>query len=89
MTTQQREQQDAGQLRERLEPLIAAAVVRALGRPDDLRAVQVRWLWDRYCRVNVFTGDGVATPTIAHSYFLTTDNAGGILEASPSIVKRY
>lgn len=90
MTTQQREQNNLdGQRRERLEPLISAAVIRALGRPNDLRSVQVRWLWGDFCRVNVYTGDGVATATIAHSFFLTTDAAGEILEASPTITRRY
>lgn len=90
MTTQQREQEHVeGHRRERLEALISATVLRALGRPDDLRSVRVRWLWDHYYRVNVLTGDGVATPVIAHSYFLTTDGAGEILDASPAITRTY
>jgi hypothetical protein len=88
LTTQQREREAEGQRRERLEALIASAVLRALGRPDDLHSVQVRWLWDQYCRVNVLTGDA-ASAVITHSYFLTTDGAGEILEASPPIAKRY
>jgi hypothetical protein len=89
LTTQQLEREAEGHRRERLEALIAGAVLRALGRPDDLRYVQVRWLWDQYCRVNVLTGGESATPAIAHSYFLVTDGAGEILEASPTITRRY
>jgi len=89
LTTQQRDR-DSAELhqRERLQALIGAAVIRALGRPDDLRAVQVRWLWDDHYRVNVLTGeDGPAA--ITHSYFLTADGAGVILEFSPPIVRTY
>jgi hypothetical protein len=88
LTTPQRELVPQGQQRERLEALIASAVLRALGRPGDLRSVQVRWLWDQYCRVNVLTGED-ASAVITHSYFLTTDGAGEILEASPAITRRY
>ena len=88
MTSQQREREAELHARERLQALIAAAVLRALGRPDALRAVQVRWLWDDHYRVNVLTGeDGPAA--ITHSYFLTADGAGVILESSPAIVRTY
>lgn len=74
--------------RERLESLIAATVLRTLGRPDDLRAVQVRPLWgDRY-RVNVLRGDAMSA-AIAHSYFLSADAGGELLEVSPAIEKCY
>jgi hypothetical protein len=89
VTTRQREQDRADQQgRDKLDSLIAAAVLRALGRPDHLRAVQVRRVSGESYRVNVFTGDDLSA-TIAHSYFLTTDEAGEILEASPKIVKQY
>jgi hypothetical protein len=90
LTTQQRERDTADLIRrERLQGLIAAAVIRALGRPDDLRTVQVRWLWDDNYRVNVFTGADGASAAIAHSHFLRADGAGEIVEAFPAIVRRY
>jgi len=89
LTTQQRERDGAERTeRERLQALIAAAVLRALGRPDCLWSVQVRWLRDDHYRVNVLTGEA-ATAAITHSYFLTTDGAGEILEVSPAIERRY
>jgi hypothetical protein len=89
LTTQQRKRDADLHVRERLQSLIAAAVIRALGRPGDLRAVQVRWLWDDNYRVNVVTGADAASPAIAHSHFLRADGAGEIVEASPVIEKRY
>ena len=89
MTSQQRERDAELHARERLQGLIAAAVLRALGRPDDLQAVQVRWLWDDNYRVNVLTGADAASAVIAHSHFLRADAAGLIVEASPAIEKRY
>lgn len=74
---------------ERLTARIAAGVLGTLGRPGDLLAVHVRRLWGLHYRVNVLTGADVTSAAIAHSYFLTTDEAGNILEASPDIAKLY
>jgi hypothetical protein len=90
VTTRQTERESPErQERERLNALIGAEVIRALGKPDDLRAVMVRRLWGNCYRVNVFTGADVVSGTIAHSYFLTTDGGEAVLTSSPVIVKRY
>jgi hypothetical protein len=88
MTQQKERDLPEAEPRETSERLIAA-VLRALGRPDDLRSVQVRRLWGVHYRVNVLTGPDAGLASIAHSYFLTTDGAGKILDASPEIVRRY
>jgi hypothetical protein len=89
LTTKQKER-DSDELRrhEVQDARIAAAILLALGRPDGLRAVHVRRLWGNYYRVNVLTGDA-STAVIAHSFFLSTDGEGKIVEASPQIVRRY
>lgn len=90
MTTKKRERDGTEPAHARaVEALLGAAVLRVLGTPDDLQAVQVRQLWDVHYRVNVMTGPDAATAAIAHSFFLTTDGSGGILTASPPITARY
>jgi hypothetical protein len=90
LTTQKRERDNTKPAQaEAIEALLGAAVLRALGTPNDLRSVQVRRLWDVSYRVNVVTGADAISTAITHSYFLTTDGAGGILDATPAIVKQY
>jgi hypothetical protein len=89
LTTKQREQNNEElQQHGAQDARIATAVLLALGRPEGLRAVHVRRLWGNYYRVNVLTGDAVLS-AIADSFFLSTDGKGGIVEASPLIVRRY
>ena len=73
---------------QRLATLIAAAVLRELGRPADLLRVAVMKLWTNHYRVNVQTGD-VLESRVAHSYFLTADDSGRVLAASPAITRSY
>src|SRR5438067_8467413 len=40
-------------------------------------------------RVNVFVGENVASAKVAHSYFLTADGNGNIIESTPKITTRY
>jgi len=89
LTTQREPGGDEQLQRNIFEARIAQAVLRALGKPGDLRTVQVRRLWDNCYRVNILTGDLLATAAIAHSYFLTADNDGEVLQASPMIERRY
>jgi hypothetical protein len=88
-TRNQERERDQAIERQRLDTRIASAVIQVLGKPDDLHAIQVRRLWGDTYRVNVLTGTGLTGATIAHSYFLTADGSGNILESSPSIARRY
>jgi hypothetical protein len=64
-------------------------VLLALGEPTDLVRVQVRELWDRRYRVNVYVGTDVISARVAHSYFLETDADGTIITSTPKIDRRY
>jgi hypothetical protein len=75
--------------RARLREAIARAVLRALGQPEGLRGVDVRFLWDNRYRVNVLIGGDATTVKIAHSYYLQTDSEGGILTATPALTRKY
>jgi hypothetical protein len=74
---------------ERIRIRIGGQVLLALGRPGDLRAVEVRPLWERHYRVNVLVGGHAASVTVAHSYFLEANGAGDIVEATPEILRKY
>lgn len=90
LTVQQKER-DSSEVsqRETCKTRIAEAVIAALGRPASLWAVHVRWLWADCYRVNVLTGVNPASTLVAHSYFLTADTNGSVLNASPTIERRY
>jgi hypothetical protein len=68
---------------------IGNRVLHALGQPGNLVRVQVRQVWGAHYRVNIFVGNDAASAKVAHSYFLTTDNDGIIIAATPKIVKQY
>jgi hypothetical protein len=72
-----------------MEAVLGGEVLKRLGRPKALQRASVRYLWERHYRVNVLVGDDPAFAEIAHSYFLTTDDAGKILECVPTIKKLY
>jgi hypothetical protein len=74
---------------EAVEALVKDKVLQALGKPSEPYEVRVRRLWaDRY-RVNVVVGADPHGSRIAHSYFLVSDEAGNILEASPCLTRQY
>lgn len=75
--------------RDLLNMLIGERLLHILGEPDCLLMVQVRHLWARNYRVNVFVGPDVASAKVAHSYFLVADSDGTIVESTPDIVPRY
>ena len=68
---------------------IRGSVLAALGRPPGLHRVSVFPLWQNHYRVNVLTGADAASVRIRHSYFVTADDAGGILASDPSITLLY
>jgi hypothetical protein len=75
--------------RETLNDLIREQVIQALGKPMDLRNVQVRKIWNDHYRVNVIVGESAASVSIAHSYFLVIDSEGRLIAATPKITKQY
>jgi hypothetical protein len=68
---------------------IGRVVLGTLGRPTDLHRMEVRWLWERYYRANVFVGTVSTGFRIAHSFFLVADSDGKILESTPRITSQY
>jgi len=75
--------------RDRLADLIKEQVIHALGRPMDLRSVQVRKVWKDHYRVNVFVGDSALSASLAHSYFLEVDSDCRLIGSTPKITKLY
>ena len=72
-----------------LEAVVRDNVLSELGRPVDLRLVQVKCVWGDNYRVNVYVGSGAASLEVAHSYFLKADGNGKILTSSPAITRTY
>jgi len=68
---------------------VAAEVMRRLGRPEGLRRVDARMLWDGHYRVNVLVGESNATARLAHSFFVRIDEAGNLVSAEPEIARQY
>jgi hypothetical protein len=75
--------------RNTLNKLIREQVIRSLGKPTDLRDVQVRKVWADHYRVNVIVGVSAGAVSIAHSYFLVIDSAGSLINVNPKITKQY
>jgi len=71
------------------ESAIRARVLAALGRPDRLFRVAVLPLWGDCFRVNVVTGADPSSVRIPHSYFVSADGRGNIIESTPSIRREY
>jgi hypothetical protein len=87
---EQKPEQATEQLsKQRLAAAIGGRVLDLLGRPAIPHQARVRYLWDRHYRVNILVGEEFAFAQIAHSYFLTTDDDGNILECRPAIKKLY
>src|SRR5947209_1257276 len=64
-------------------------VIRNLGRPSNLVAVQIRRLWEDHYRVNILVGENAASVTIPHSYFLVMGSDGSCLSSNPAIKREY
>jgi hypothetical protein len=76
-------------LREKLDNLIREQVIQALGKPTDLRNVQVRKVWQGHYRVNVIVGENGGSVRVANSYFVVIDSEGSLITATPTITKQY
>jgi hypothetical protein len=72
-----------------LAATLGAYVLRVLGRPVDLYAVQVHLLWPDHYRVNVLVGVTAAEVKVAHSYFLVMDGNGNLGSSDPEITGEY
>jgi len=77
---------------------IAMAVLAQLGKPTNLKEVEVNHLWDNRYRVNVWCMEkpklGLYSgtervPLIRHSYFVWSSPEGGIMDCNPSIERLY
>lgn len=75
--------------RQALIALVGEQVLLALGKPKELQKVQVRSLWESYYRVNILVGGDVTSVRVAHSYFITADASGKVVESNPKIKKQY
>jgi len=75
--------------REAMDNRIREQVIHALGKPVDLRNVQVLKIWDGRYRVNVIVGPNAGSVRVANSFFLEVDKTGGLVSASPKITKEY
>jgi hypothetical protein len=75
--------------REALDNLIREQVIHALGKPIDLRNVQVREVWSNHYRVNVIVGEYASSVRVANSYLLVVDSEGKLIAATPPITKQY
>jgi hypothetical protein len=92
VSTKRADKQDKDQETDKSQWRVAAIgvhVLRVLGQPDQLRQVDVRSLWPGHYRVNVLVGVDAASVKVAHSYFLTADVDGNVLQSVPEITKRY
>ena len=83
------EETEEAQRAERLATVIGASVMKALGHPADLFRVSVVRLWGNHYRVNVQTGADAVVARIAHSFFLTTDESGQVIDSVPAITRLY
>jgi hypothetical protein len=74
---------------EAIDKRIREQVIQALGKPTDLRNVQVRKVRNDHYRVNVIVGANAACVRIANSYLLKVDSNGSLIAATPKITKLY
>jgi hypothetical protein len=74
---------------EQLALTVGASVMKVLGRPEHLFRVSAVRLWANQYRVNVQTGIDAVSVRIAHSFFVSTDENGKIIESVPPIARCY
>ncbi|HEX4607625.1 MAG TPA: hypothetical protein VH092_05405 [Urbifossiella sp.] len=68
---------------------VGRAVLAALGRPADFLRVTVRRVTADGHRVNVVAGVDPTAARIAHSFFVTADDAGNLTGSVPPIIRLY
>jgi hypothetical protein len=74
---------------EQLHYQIGKKLIRSLGSPPDLLKVIVHAVGNDRFRVNVLVGKTAGSAKIAHSFFLTADREGNIVDSKPKIVRLY
>ena len=74
---------------EQLAAAVCVSVISNLGRPRNLFKVAAIRLWENRYRVNVQTGSDAVSIQIAHSFFVSADDKGNIVESIPPISKLY
>jgi hypothetical protein len=72
-----------------LADAVGRAVMAGLGRPGDLLNVTVRRVAGSNYRVNVVTGADPTQARIAHSFFVSVDDQGNVLDSSPPLARCY
>ena len=72
-----------------LATAITRSVMTGLGRPGDLLNVTVRQVAGNTYRVNVVTGADPTLARIAHSFFVTADDRGNVLDSTPPLARHY
>ena len=74
------------------DKVIQERVLRRLGRPPGLHSVEVKHLWGKKYRVNIWTktdtGEVMLSYSLQHSYFITMSE-GNIMKSNPPIKKVY
>ena len=78
-----------GRRAERQGAAVCQAVLAGLGRPRDLFRVSAVRLWENHFRVNVQTGPDATSVGTPHSFFVTADDDGVVLESVPRITRLY
>lgn len=89
MNTPKDESQAEPRERQRPTAAIRDGILAALGRPPALYRLTVVPLWSNHYRVNVLVGTDLTSVEIAHSYFVTADEAGRVLASTPALVRLY
>ncbi len=74
---------------EQLAAAVCVSVISNLGRPRNLFKVAAIRLWENRYRVNVQTGSDAVSIQIAHSFFVSADDKGNVVESIPPISKLY
>ncbi len=68
---------------------LCVTVMSGLGRPGNFFRISAVLLWENRYRVNVQTGPDAASARIAHSFFVTADEKGNVVESTPPITRQY
>jgi hypothetical protein len=68
---------------------LGRSIMTTLGRPTDFYRITVVRLWENHYRVNVLTGLNPSALAIAHSYFVSADDQGNVVNSTPPLARRY
>ncbi len=74
---------------DRIRNAICRSVMTTLGQPKDFLKITLRAVSGNSYRVNVVTGEHLASARIAHSFFVTVDEKGNLTSSQPTISKAY